>query len=316
MNIDIRHLRYFQAVADTRSFTRGAERLNMAQPPLSRRIQELEAEIGARLFERAERPLRLTPVGHVLHEQAGLVVEAMERLQAVVRQATERPRPRFAIGMVPSTLYVRFPEIVARFRRDHPDIELRLAELHSAEQARALVDGRLDLGFDRIAIEDPLIAHAVMREETLWAALPEGDPLLAGGGAVTLGDLAERPLLLYPRHPRPSYADHVLRAFRDHGVVPRAVVELRELQTALVMVAAGEGTCLVPDTVTLAGRPGIGYAPLVEDLRVPLLIRFRRHDRSPALRAFMQVYADLHREWGWAFPAALTSGVFAASSGT
>ncbi|WP_245653764.1 LysR family transcriptional regulator [Novosphingobium rosa] len=305
MNIDIRHLRYFRAVAEERSFTRAAERLHMAQPPLSRRIQELEAEIGALLFEREQRPLRLTAIGQLLYEQASMVTEAMERLQAVVHQATRRPRTRFTIGMVPSTLYVRFPQIVARFRERHPEIDLRLAEMDSAEQASALVDGRLDLGFDRIAIEDPLIRHDVMREEPLWVALPESDPLLAEGRAVALAELAPRPQLLYPKRPRPGYADHVLKAFRERDLTPQSITELRELQTALVMVAAGGGVCIVPDTVRLAGRPGVGFAPLVEDLRVPLLIRFRKHDRSPALRAFMEVYAELHREWGWPFPDAL-----------
>jgi LysR family transcriptional regulator, benzoate and cis,cis-muconate-responsive activator of ben and cat genes len=302
MNIDIRHLRYFRAVAQERSFTRGAERLNMAQPPLSRRIQELEAEIGAQLFERGQRPLRLTALGQLLYEQASMVVDAMERLQAVMRQATERPRTRFTIGMVPSTLYARFPQIVARFRERCPDVELRLAEMDSAEQAQALIDGRLDLGFDRVVVDDPLIRHEVMRKEAIWAALPAQDPLLAQGRPVALAELAARPLLLFPKRPRPSFADHVLAIFRDHAVFPASVTELRELQTALVMVAAGAGVCLVPDTVTLAARPGIGFAPLVEPVRVPLLIRFRRHDRSPVFRVLMQVYADLHREWGWPFP--------------
>lgn len=313
MNIDIRQLRYFRAVAQERSFTRAAAKLNMAQPPLSRRIQELEGEIGALLFEREQRPLRLTAIGHLLYEQASLVTEAMERLQAMLQDATRAPRPRFTIAMVPSTLYVRFPQIVARFRARFPDIELRLAELDSTEQVKALAEGRIDLGFDRIAIEDPLIRHEVMREEALWAALPEGDPLLTSGQPVSLATLAARPLLLYPKRTGPSYADHVLKAFRAAGVTPSSVVELRELQTALVMAAAGEGTCIVPDTVTLATRPGIGFAPLVEDCRVPLLIRFRRHDQSPALRAFMTVYEELHRAWDWPFPEGLEAGAFAAA---
>lgn len=309
MNIDIRHLRYFRAVADARSFTRGAERLGMAQPPLSRRIQELEAEIGAPLFERGQRPLRLTPIGQMLHEQSSLVMESMERLQAVVRQATERPRTRFTIGMVPSTLYARFPQIVSRFRETMPAIELRLAELDSAEQVKALIDGRIDVGFDRIVIDDPLLRHEIMREEPLVAALPSGDPVLAEGRPMSLLELASRPLLLFPSRPRPSYADHVLAIFRDHRVFPSSVVEVRELQTALVMVAAGSGICIVPETVTRATRPDIGFAPLAEAATVPLLIRFRRHDRSPAFQTLLRVYEDLHREWGWAFPAALSADV-------
>jgi DNA-binding transcriptional LysR family regulator len=310
MNIDIRHLRYFQAVADERSFTRGAERLNMAQPPLSKRIQELEAEIGASLFERGQRPLRLTPLGLILHEQAGLVIESMERLQAVIRQATEKPRTRFTIGMVPSTLFVRLPQIVARFRERFPSIELRLAELDSGEQARALIDGRIDVGFDRIVVDDPLLRHEVMREEKLVAALPAGDPWLDQRAPVRLGDLARRPVLLYPKGPHPSYADHVLAVFRRHDVVPTSLLEVRELQTALVMVAAGAGICIVPDTVTRAVRPDIGFVDLAEEASVPLLIRFRKHDRSPALRSLLQVYEELHREWGMPFPAPLSSEQF------
>jgi LysR family transcriptional regulator, benzoate and cis,cis-muconate-responsive activator of ben and cat genes len=309
MNIDIRHLRYFRAVADERSFTRGAERLRMAQPPLSRRIQELEAEIGAPLFERGQRPLRLTPIGQLLHEQSSLVLESMERLQAMLRQATERPRTRFTIGMVPSTLYARFPQIVSRFRDEMPTIELRLAELDSAEQAKALIDARIDVGFDRIIVDDPLLRHEIMREEPLVVALPSGDPILSEGRPASLAELADRPLLLYPSRPRPSYADHVLGIFRAHGVMPASVVEVRELQTALVMVAAGSGTCIVPETVARAARPDIGFAPLAETATVPLLIRFRRHDRSPGFRGLLKVYEDLHREWGWPFPAALAADI-------
>jgi LysR family transcriptional regulator, benzoate and cis,cis-muconate-responsive activator of ben and cat genes len=308
MNIDIRHLRYFRAVADERSFTRGAERLGMAQPPLSRRIQELEAEIGAPLFERGQRPLRLTPIGQLLHEQSSLVLESMERLQAIVRQATERPRTRFTIGMVPSTIYARFPQIMSRFREAMPAIELRLAELDSAEQVKALIDGRIDVGFDRIIVDDPLLRHEIMREEPLVVALPSGDPLLADGLPVPLAALAQRPLLLFPSRPRPSYADHVLATFRDRRIRPFSVVEVRELQTALVMVAANSGTCIVPETVSRASRPDIVFAPLAEAATVPLLIRFRRHDRSTAFQTLLRVYEDLHREWGWPFPAALTSG--------
>jgi LysR family transcriptional regulator, benzoate and cis,cis-muconate-responsive activator of ben and cat genes len=233
----------------------------------------------------------------------------MERLQAMLRQATERPRTRFTIGMVPSALNARFPQIVSRFREELPDVELRLAELDSAEQAKALVDGRIDVGFDRIVVDDPLLRHEIMREEPLVVALPAGDPLLAGGRAIPLADLADRPLLLFPSRPRPSYADHVLATFREHRIVPTSIVEVRELQTALVMVAAGSGICVVPETVTRAARPDIGFAPLAEAATIPLLIRFRRHDRSPAFRALLKVYEALHREWGWPFPAALAADI-------
>lgn len=307
MNIDIRQLRYFQAVADERSFTRGAARLNMAQPPLSRRIQELEAEIGAPLFERDRRPLRLTPVGQILYEQASLVTEAMERLKAAMHGATAKPRTRFVMGLVPSTLYARFPEIMHRFRLRAPDIDLRLAEMDTSEQIAALADGRIDVGFDRIVAADAGLRHEKLRDERLVVAMPADDPLLLDGKPLPLSVLASRPLLLYPRKPRPSYADIVLQAVRAHAVSAVSVIEVRELQTALVMVASGAGYCIVPESVRRLARPDIGFAPILEPLFVPLLIRFRRHDTSPALRLFIAVYTELYAEWGWPLPTTLTA---------
>jgi len=300
MNIDIRQLRYFLAVAEERSFTRGAERLNMAQPPLSRRIQDLEAAIGAPLFERERRPLRLTSAGRVLYEQATQVIEAMDRLKARMSGLVATPRRRFTLGLVPSVLYARFPEVLAALRTRLPDVELNLAEMDSAEQVRALADGRIDVGFDRIVIDDPQIRHALMREEALAVALPADDPALAADMPLTLAEIAERPLLVYPRNPRPSYADLVLRAFEVHGAHPANVIEVRELQTALVMVAARSGCCIVPESVRRLARPDIGFVAVAEPVRVPLILRARRHDVSPLFLTMLETYDALYRDWGWA----------------
>lgn len=302
MNIDIRQLRYFLAVAGERSFTRGAERLHMAQPPLSRRIQELEAEIGTPLFERDKRPLRLTAAGQALYEQASMVMDAMDRLKARMGDITAAPRTRFTIGLVPSVLYARFPDVVGEFRRRCPHVELALAEMDSAEQVRALGDGRIDVGFDRILIDDPQLRHAVMRDEAMIAAVPADDPWLEDGDPIALARLAERPLLIYPRYPRPSYADLVLKAFDTHGARPKSVIEVRELQTALVMVAARTGCCIVPESVRRLARPDIGFLSIAEPVSVPFVIRTRRYDRSPLLGALLETYAELFPLWGWALP--------------
>ncbi|CAN5290960.1 LysR family transcriptional regulator [soil metagenome] len=299
MNIDMRQLRYFLAVADERSVTRGAERLHMAQPPLSRRIQELEAEIGAPLFERGRRPLRLTAAGHVLYEQARLVTEAMDRLKARIGEATAAPRTRLVLGLVPSTLYIRIPDLLARMRAESPGIAVGLAEMDTTEQVRALGDGRIDIGFDRIVIDDPQLRHETVREEALVVAVPVDDPLLRDGQPVTLDRLAEEPLLLYPRTPRPNFADLVLDECKRHGVVPKRIVEVRELQTALVMVAAGAGRCIVPESVSRLARPDIGFVRIAEPVSVPLILRTRRHDRSPTLGLLLRVYAELLPQWGW-----------------
>ncbi len=307
MTIDVRQLRYFMAVAKERSFTRASERLNMAQPPLSRRIQDLEAEIGSPLFNRESRPLRLTDAGQILYDQASLVIGAMERLEAAMHRISARPSSRFTLGLVPSTLYARFPEVVSRFRELSPDIDLSLAEMDSAEQVRALFDGRIDAGVDRIIVDETGLNHITLRQEPLIAALPAGHHMLGRREPLTLGEVGTMPVLLYPREPRPSYADIVLQVFQQHDVVPFAISEVRELQTALLLVAAGAGVCVVPESVRRLARPDIGFAELAEPVTAPLVLRHRRADQSRGLVQLLRIHAALYTEWGWPLPPEIQS---------
>lgn len=292
MPIDIRQLRYFLAVAAEGSFTKGAQRLHMAQAPLSKRIQDLEDELGVRLFDRESRPVTLTPAGFLLREEALRVVHRMDQLQATMRRFVAAERPRFVIGLVPSTLYARLPELIARFREESPGLEVALAEMDSFEQVEALKEGRIDIGFDRVVVEDPLITHMLLREEPLVAALPAQHPLLAPGRKLGLAEIATLPLIVYPAMPRPSYADLVLSFFHERDIALPSIVEVRELQTALVMVAAGAGACLIPASVGRHARIDIGYAEIEEPVSVPVLLRRRAGPMSDPLKKLLGLYGN------------------------
>lgn len=290
MAIDIRQLRYFLAVAAERSFTQGARRLNMAQAPLSKRIQELEDELGTQLFERESRPITLTPAGRLLQEEALRMVRGMDQLQATMRRFVAAERPRFVIGLVPSTLYARLPEIIARFREEASGTDIALVEMDGLEQVEALKDGRIDIGFDRILLEDPLVTHTILREEAVIAALPVGHALLREEGPVPLERIAAMPLIVYPATPRPGYADLVLSFFQQRDLMPAGIVEVRELQTALVMAASGAGACLIPESVSRLARSDIGYARIEEPLSVPFLLRRRAGPIPENVQKLMSLY--------------------------
>ncbi|PZU64831.1 LysR family transcriptional regulator [Sphingobium sp.] len=290
MAIDIRQLRYFLAVAAERSFTQGARRLNMAQAPLSKRIQELEHELSLQLFERDSRPISLTPAGHLFREEALRVVRGLDQLQATMRRFAASERPRFVIGLVPSTLYGRLPEIIASLREEADGFDVALAEMESLEQMAALKEGRIDVGFDRIVIDDPLIVHMILREEPLVVALPRGHGLLKEGSSIGLADVAMLPLIVYPGIPRPSYADLTLSLFQSHDLMPPSIIEVRELQTALVMVASGAGACIVPESVRQLARSDIGYAPLEGVATAPFLLRRRAGDIPDLLQKLLRLY--------------------------
>jgi len=278
--MELRHLRYFQALAETLNFTRAAERLHIAQPPLSRQIQQLEEELGVTLLERG-RPLRLTEAGRFFHEHSSALLEQLAKVCDNTRRIGQGEKTWLGIGFAPSTLYGVLPELIRRLRSD-AELELGLNEMTTLQQVEALKAGRIDIGFGRIHIEDPAIHQEVLTLDPLVAALPAGHPLLAA--PASLEALTREPFVLYPGNPRPSYADHVLALFATHGLQIRVAQWTNELQTAIGLVAAGIGITLVPASVQLQHRDDIGYTRLLEgNATSPIIISRRVGDSSPAL---------------------------------
>ncbi|HTJ95653.1 MAG TPA: LysR family transcriptional regulator [Pararobbsia sp.] len=279
--MELRHLRYFVAVADEQNFTRAAERLNISQPPLSRQIQQIEDELGTPLFERGARPLRLTEAGRFFYTHALRLLEQAGELATMTRRVAQLER-RLVIGFVPSTLYGPLPRVIRRFRAACPNVELTLLEMYTLEQLEALSGGRIDVGFGRVRFEDANVRREVLSDEPLVAAVPADHALAAANTALSLKQIAAQTLIAYPRTPRPSYADQVLSALRDHGLEPKAVHEVQELQTALGLVAAGIGVSLVPESVQRLRRDDVVYRSLTDGHVVsPIIMSTRMHDTSP-----------------------------------
>jgi LysR family transcriptional regulator, benzoate and cis,cis-muconate-responsive activator of ben and cat genes len=304
--MEIRHLRYFITVAKERNFTRAAEKLHIAQPPLSRQIQQLEEEVGMVLFDRDSRPLRLTEGGRLLYEHAAQVLERFDDLRTMMKRFREAERPRFVIGFVASTIYAALPNLIRRFRAETPGLDISLVEMVSLEQIAALKDGRIDVGFGRIRLDDPAVRRDVLREERLVVALPLSHPLLEREGPLSFTELAGEPLILYPRVPRPSYADQVISIFRDRGLEPNIAHEARELQTAIGLVAAEVGICIVPTSVQRLRRDDVVYRELVEQtITSPIIMSRRANDRSHELIILSKVIMEAYGEWGWKVPEGL-----------
>lgn len=303
--MDLRLFRYFVAVADEGNFNRAAERLHIAQPPLSRAIQQLEAHVGAPLLDRTTRPLRLTEVGKLLYAQALQVLTRMDDVEAMVKAAAVSKRRQLVIGFVASTIYARLPELIREFRKAAQNVELVMVESTTLEQITALKEGRIDVGFGRIRLDDPAVRRIILRNEKLIAAFPVDHPLAQLEGPVSLRELAGEPQILYPRNPRPSYADQVISLFRDHAVEPRIVHEARELQIAIGLVAAEEGMAIVPESVRRARSHDVAYRELVEPATSPIIMSHRPGDRSPELALMAQVIARKYEDWGYDVPAAL-----------
>lgn len=301
--MELRHLRYFVTVVQERNFTRAAERLHIAQPPLSRQIQQLEEELGLVLIDRDSRPLKMTDAGRLLFEHATQVLERIEGIRTMMQRLKTAERPRFVIGFVASTIYAALPDLIRRFRAAAPGVDVSLVEVVSLDQIAALKDGRIDVGFGRIRFDDPAVRRDVLREERLVAALPLSNTLLHQEGPLSLAQLAKEPLIIYPRQPRPSYADQVISLFHDRGLEPQVVHEARELQTAVGLVAAEVGIAIVPTSVQRLRRGDVVYRELDDPtITSPIIMSRRAGDRSPQLALMAKVIFDAYTEWGWPAP--------------
>lgn len=300
--MDLRHLKYFIAVAEERSFTQAAQRLHISQPPLSRQIQQLEEELGLQLLDREARPLRLTEAGRFFYGRALRLLEQVNETVHMTRRVAQLER-RLVIGFVPSTIYGALPRIARMFRSLQPQTELMLVEKTSVEQLAELKSGRIDVGFGRIRLDDSSIKREVLREESLVLAMPSDHPLARDSGPVTLAQAARYPLLVYPRLPRPSYADHVLSLFRDQGVEPHAVHEVQEMQTALGLVASGMGVCVVPSSAQKLRRDEVAYRCLAEVQAVsPIIMSTRLNDQSPDIDTLRAAIEAIYQAEGWLPP--------------
>lgn len=293
--MDLRQLRYFVAVATTKNFTRAAELMHIAQPPLSRQIQLLEEELEVQLIQRNSRPIRLTEAGRVFYEQSLQVLQRVDQMKNTARQTGRFHRQSISIGYVPSTLYGGLPTLVRTFRKRYPDTDVHLVDMGSIQQISELKSGRIDLGFGRVRTNDNSVARTVLREERLVLAIPPDWPLAAEQGPVRLEDLKDPKLVVFPKQPRPSFADHVLSVLHEKGITPEEVHEVSELHAALGLVAAEVGVCIVPAAARL--RADLVYRLIAnEDVTSPIILSHRLNDDSWYLAAIKQLIAEMYAQ--------------------
>ena len=282
--MELRHLRYFVAVAEELHFRRAATRLRVAQPPLSRQIRDLERELGTDLFLRDKRRVQLTHAGRAFLPEARLVMAQTERAKRAAQRASQGEVGRLRVGFVEAATYSGLLPTVLRFFRKHmPEVGLELLELSSYQQTEALRDGRIEMGIMHSPPPDAdrwLKVERVLRDP-LVAALPRGHAL------------AKRRSLSLPA---PALYDRIIAACREAGFSPAVVQEAAQMQTIVALVAAGMGVALVPGSIAQLRRPGAVYRP-VHDLAVDMGMWavWKLGDASPIRERFLSVMRDAAR---------------------
>lgn len=256
----------------------------------------LEEELGVALLFRNSRPVRLTEAGRLFYEQAMQVLGRVEQMRDATRRVGLNQQSVLSIGFVASTLYGGLPTLVRKLRQHAPDLDIQLLELMSQQQIAALKEGRIDVGFGRVRHSDSAVVSVILREERLVAAIPLDTPLAADTAPLPIEALVSHRLIVYPREPRPSFADQVLSLLHEHDVRPAEVQEVREIQTALGLVAAAAGVCVIPSSARQM-RSDVHYR-LLEGERAtsPVILNYRANDNGQYIDLIKRLIQEMYAE--------------------
>jgi DNA-binding transcriptional LysR family regulator len=294
--VELRHLRYFLAVADTLHFGRAAQALGIRQPPLSQQVRALEEDLGVSLFNRSSRRVQLTAAGEAFRADAKRALDAAATARRAAQRAGRGDTGELVLGFVGSATLTLLPLLLRHFGGLYPEVRLTLRELPTAEQAKALRDGVLDVGLLRpplTSIDAEAVQVQPIAAERLTVALPASHPL-ARDRTVAGHQLADEPFVLFPRHLGPGLYDQITAYCRQAGFEPRIAQEAAQMQTIVALVAGGLGVSLVPSSVEGLRRTDVVYRPVRPVERVVhLAVARREDDLRPTTRNFVNLALDL-----------------------
>jgi DNA-binding transcriptional LysR family regulator len=297
--MELRHLRYFVAVAEEGHVTRAAERLGMQQPPLSQQIQALERELAVQLFRRKPRGVELTDAGHALLDDARAILAHVDHAFATTRRTARGEQGRIAIGFTSSAPFHPFvPRVIRAFREAYPLVALTLDESGTTELIDDLRNERVDAAFIRTPVADPMgITVNPLLEEAMLVALPATHALAASDTELQLASLAAETFIVYRRPSGPGLYDAIFAACHAAGFSPVVGQEAPRIVSTLNLVAAGLGIAVVPASLARMQMDGVVYRPLRSSgqPRAPLLLATRRGDTGAVVRRFLDVVKRMAR---------------------
>jgi DNA-binding transcriptional LysR family regulator len=288
--MELKQMRYFLALAQERNFSRAAERLFMAQPPLTRQIRNLELSLGTPLFVRTAKGVDLTDAGQSLLEEVPGILALAERVEKRTRMNRTGQSGRLEVGGFGSSMLRMVPRALARFHKSRPDVEINLHQMDKGEQIKALRERRIGVGFACLVPRESDLKVETLLRERILVAVYEGHALCART-EITVHDLDNEPMILYPNSEQGGLVQSVTAAFRRGGAGLNVAQTVDDSVTAIALVASGYGLCITTASAGNLRLPGVVFRPFrslhLRDLDLSCV--YRRGDESPLLSEFLAV---------------------------
>lgn len=291
--MDLRHLRYFVAVAEELNFTRAAERLHIAQPPLSKQIRQLESEMGVTLLDRGTRYVELTDAGHLFLEHARRILQATDLAVFQAQNAQRGEVGRLAVGFFEYTSYTFLPPILRAYRERFPKVEVQLRWFPVIEQMDALHRGEIDVSFIRELGDFRDCFTESINEEPFILAVPV-EHRFSRLGTISVSECSEERFITYFSEMAPDFQNMIMRICGTAGFVPNEASQVGQVYTALGLVSSGAGIAFVPSSVRKVHFEQVAYIPFKEELpSIRLMLAWTKKHPSSLMRAFLDVAKEV-----------------------
>jgi LysR family transcriptional regulator, benzoate and cis,cis-muconate-responsive activator of ben and cat genes len=293
--MNLKQLEYFIALAEELHFGRAAERLGIAQPPLSRQIKQIEENLGANLFNRGHNAITMTQAGERLYHRGSKLLADLTDIKLEIKRIGQGAEGRLRIGFIGSATYGLLPNILKSFRTNFPKVNLSLIPMNNAQLQRSLIRREIDVAIARPALFDPEVITRKLGEEPLLLAAP--DTLKVSVGPVDLQLLRDERFILYPEFPRPSFADLILKACEDVGVEVHNRLFTMDFHTAIALVSVGEGVAVVPASVGSVQRNAVRYHEILNlTARTGISINYRIDEQGIHVKNFADIAQKVSRK--------------------
>jgi DNA-binding transcriptional LysR family regulator len=287
--LDIRQLECFVAVAEELHFRKASERLGLSQSALSERVSLLEHELGARLFFRTTRQVSLTQAGSEFLQDATRILADIAVSVSSVRHTADSDMQNIRVSGVDEAISMLLPRVLLSFRKSNPQVHVQILEISSSEQhSQELIAHRSDIAFVRTSQKDEFITSELLYRQPIVVAVADTNPL-SGSASLSTSDIAEQPIVGWPKHARPILHEALWSGFRQIGAQPNIVCEIIDKSTLLQFVAHGLGIALVPNWVRNIAPPGVSFVPFepCENL-IDLYVAFRKSGNSDSVKRFIE----------------------------
>ncbi len=293
--MELRHLRYFIAVAEELHFGRAAKRLGISQQPLSQQIRNLEAELGTSLFYRTKHTVRLTEAGQVFYEGAVKTLQQAEQTVHFAQRTGRGEIGNLEVGLTGPALSSLLPQVMSRFRQEYPGVRLTLNEMRTNLQVEALLQGQLHVGLLHTPLYTDSLATEVVYREKLVLVLPTFHRLAHPVEIpVSLRDLAGEPFILFPRKIGPIFYDRIISMFQQVGYSPNIVQEVIPQRSILSLVSIGVGLTLMQKSLSTIGHSGVVFRELLEPTpELELALAWHPKSTHPALQNFLRLVREV-----------------------